>query len=136
MKAKIFSGLFLVFTFVISSPMEAHHGYASYDMTQTMTLTGTVTEFMLANPHSSLSFDVNAGKTEVQHWSMEFGYVRILKDAGWTKDTLKAGDQITAVFHPAKNGARVGALSKLMNADGKEIPLSPPPSKESGNGPQ
>lgn len=136
MKAAILGGLFVVFTLVSSSSMDAHHGYASYDMTKTVTLAGTVTDFMFANPHSSLSFDVNSGKSDEQHWSMEFGYIRILKDAGWTKDTLKAGDHITVVFHPAKNGAHVGALAKLMNAGGREIPLSPPPSKDSGSGAQ
>ena len=136
MKAASLSGLFLVLTLVSSSPLVAHHGYASYDMTKTITLTGTVTDFMLANPHSSLFFDVNAGNSGVEHWSMEFGYIRILKDAGWTKDTLKAGEHITVVFHPAKNGAHVGALAKLMDGDGREIPLSPPPSKDSGSGSQ
>lgn len=129
MNNKVFACLLIAVAFALSSPIYAHHGYAAYDMTKTITLTGNVTEFTLANPHSTLSFDVKDEKGDVQHWSMEFGYIRILREAGWNFDTLKPGDKITVVFHPAKNGAHIGAPSKLMNADGQEIPLSPPRSR-------
>lgn len=125
MNRKILGCLLVSIAFAASSPLYAHHGYAAYDMTKTITLSATVTEFTLANPHSSLAFDAKDEQGVVQHWTSEFGYVRILREAGWTPDTLKPGDQITVTFHPAKNGARVGALSKVVTADGREIPLSP-----------
>lgn len=125
MKTKVLASLLLTLAFAASWPAYAHHGYAAYDMSKTITLTGNVTEFTLANPHSTLAFDVKDAKGDVDHWSMEFGYIRILRQAGWTFDTLKAGDQITVTFHPAKNGAHIGALSKVMTADGRDLPLTP-----------
>ena len=75
----------------------AHHGYAAYDLTKTITVSGSVTEMMMANPHSSLAFDVKDDKGNSDHWAVEFGTLRGLVAEGWTKDTLKPGDQITSL---------------------------------------
>ena len=52
-------------------------------MTKTVTLIGTVTDFEMANPHSAINFDVKDESGKVQHWGVEFGYVRALKNEGW-----------------------------------------------------
>ena len=56
-KATLFSTILAGF-FLLSPPLFAHHGYAAYDMTTVQTLKGTVTSFMLQNPHSTVSVDV------------------------------------------------------------------------------
>jgi len=107
-----------------ASPVSAHHGYAAYDMTQTLTLTGTVTEVVLANPHSSLAFDVKDDKGNVNRWAIEFGQLRAVQAQGWTKETLKPGDEIKVSLRPAKNGAHVGVLAgKITYADGRPLTL-------------
>ena len=107
-----------------ASPASAHHGYAAYDTTQTLTLTGTVTEVVLANPHSSLAFDVKDDKGNVTRWAIEFGQLRAVVAQGWTKETLKPGDEIKVSLRPAKNGAHVGVLAgKIMFADGRPLTL-------------
>ena len=106
------------------SPASAHHGYAAYNMTETLTLTGTVTEVALANPHSSLAFDVKDYKGNVTRWAIEFGQLRAVVAQGWTKETLKPGDEIKVSLRPAKNGAHVGVLAgKIMFADGRPLTL-------------
>ena len=104
----------------------AHHGYAAYDNSKTVTLIGTVTDFEMANPHSSLLFDVKNEKGEIEHWAVEFGYVRALKEQGWSPDTLKPGDQVSVTLHVAKNGSHVGSGGKITYADGRPLPLNPP----------
>lgn len=107
-----------------ASPASAHHGYAAYAMDQTLTLTGTVTEVVLANPHSSLAFDVKDDKGNVTRWAIEFGQLRAVVAQGWTKETLKPGDEIQVSLRPAKNGAHVGVLAgKIMFADGRPLTL-------------
>ena len=116
----------LVLLGALSYPLSvsAHHGYAAYDMTQTLTLTGTVAEVVLANPHSSLAFDVKDDKGNVTRWAIEFGQLRAVVAQGWTKETLKPGDQIKVSLRPAKNGAHVGVLSgKIAYADGRPLGL-------------
>ena len=102
-----------------AAPAFGHHGYAAYDMTKTVTLSGTITSYKMANPHSTITFDVPAAKGKVEHWSAEFGYVRAMKAAGWTTTSLQAGDQVTVEVHPAKNGAFVSSLARISLSDGR-----------------
>ena len=109
----------------------AHHGYAAYDLTKTVTVTGSVTEMMMANPHSSLAFDVKDDKGNSDHWAIEFGTLRGLVAEGWTRDTLKPGDQITVSLHPAKNGAHVGVLvGKITFSDGRPLAVKSTPAAD------
>jgi hypothetical protein len=124
--AKAISFLVLLLGFSFAPSMYAHHGYAAYDLTQTLTVTGTVTELAIQNPHSTLGFDVKDEKGEVSHWAVEFGIPRALAAEGWTKDTLKPGDEIKVTVHPVKNGAHIGVLvGKITYSDGRALPVHP-----------
>jgi hypothetical protein len=108
----------------------AHHGYAAYDLTKTVAVNGTVAELQMANPHSSLTFDVKDDQGNVTRWAIEFGTLRALLAEGWTKDTLKPGDAIKVSIHPAKNGAKVGVLvGKITFADGRPLPVKSTPNE-------
>lgn len=128
---KVKPGLYLVLLlgFSIAPRLAyAHHGYAAYDMTKTVTVTGTVAEMAMANPHSSLTFDVKDENGNVNRWAIEFGTLRGLLSEGWTRETLKFGDGITVSLHPAKNGARVGVLvGKITYSDGRPLPVKSGP---------
>jgi hypothetical protein len=102
-------------------PTWAHHGYAAYDETKTVTLKGTVTDYELANPHSTMSFDVKDAGGKVENWVAEAGHIRLMQDEGWTRTTLKAGDVVTFSFHPAKNGSRAVDLVKVVLPDGRSL---------------
>jgi hypothetical protein len=105
----------------------AHHGNAEYDMKNTVTLTGTVTALQLANPHSTVAFDVKDEKGNVNHWVVEFGVLRDLVQVGWTDTTLKPGDWIKVAVHPKSDGEHSGILvGDITYADGKPLPLKPP----------
>jgi hypothetical protein len=105
----------------LSHPVLAHHGNAAYDETTPVTLKGTVTEFAWANPHAQIYLDVKDDKGEIKHWSVETLSPGKLLRAGWTKDSVKAGDRVTITFYAAKNGSPVGFLLKLVFTDGKEL---------------
>ncbi len=108
-------------------PVLGHHGTSNYENTaQTITLSGTVTEFVWANPHAYLLFDVKDEKGAVVHWAGEMNSPGVLKGAGWTKTTLKAGDQITVTLRPNKFGTPVGLLSRAnMTVNGKPLKIGP-----------
>jgi hypothetical protein len=105
----------------------AHHGTSNYSTTgQTITLTGTVTEFAWSNPHVYVLFDVKDDKGAIVHWAGEMNSPGVLKNAGWTKNTLKAGDQITVTLRPNKFGTPVGLLSRTnMLINGKPLQIGP-----------
>jgi hypothetical protein len=107
----------------ICGPTFAHHGNAAYDEKNPITVKGTVTEFAWENPHVQIYFDVKDDKGSVTHWSVETLSPGKLVRAGWTKDALKSGDGVTITVDPAKSGAPVGFLRKLVLDNGKEFGL-------------
>ena len=110
---------------LVSIPLFAHHGTAaSYDSSKSVTLTGTVTEFVFSNPHAQLYFDVKDSSGKVVHWGGELNSPGNLRRDGWSKETFKPGDQITLNVNPSKAGTPVGNVdrSKPVIVNGKELP--------------
>lgn len=105
-----------------AAPLFAHHGTnASYDMDKTITVTGTVTEFVWSNPHCQLYLDVKDADGKVVSWGAETNSPGNLKAAGWTRDIVKPGDKVTVVLHPSKAGTPVGVIQTLTLPDGKVL---------------
>jgi hypothetical protein len=102
----------------------AHHGTANYDMTKLTTVKGTVTDFQFINPHVEIFLDIKDDKGNVQKWQAETNSPNLLHRAGWTKDSLKPGDAVTASGNRAKDGSNLMRLDKIVLADGKELPLA------------
>lgn len=102
-------------------PAWAHHGYAAYDETKLLNLKGTVTDYELENPHSTMSFDVKDKNGKVESWVGEAGHIRLMLANGWTRTTLKPGDVVTFYFHPAKDGARSVDLVKITIPGGQTL---------------
>lgn len=111
----------LVSLLSISGSAFAHHGTANYDMTKVVTLKGTVTDFQFINPHTLIIFDVKNDQGVIEHWQAEATSPNHLVRAGWSKDIIKAGDQITISGFRAKNGSTVMRFQKMVLANGQEI---------------
>jgi hypothetical protein len=108
---------------VLSLPTFAHHGGAAYDMSNPVTLKGTVTDFRFMNPHSLVFFDVKNDKGEVEHWQGELTAPNKLARAGWTKHSLNPGDQVTITGAVGKNNAHALTIRKLIGPDGQAMQL-------------
>lgn len=106
----------------VSIPLWAHHGNAAYDDKNPITIKGTVTEFAWTNPHVQIYLDVKGSKG-VTHWSVETYSPGKLVRAGWNKDSVKPGDRVSIDLIPAKSGAPVGFLHKLVLPSGEELGL-------------
>jgi hypothetical protein len=90
-------------------------------MTKLVTVKGTVTDFQFINPHTLILFDVKNDKGVIEHWQAEATSPNHLVRAGWSKDIIKAGDQITISGFRAKNGSTVLRFQKMVLANGQEI---------------
>jgi hypothetical protein len=112
-----------VFLLSVSGPVLAHHGNAAYDDKNPVTIKGTVTEFAWTNPHVQIYLDVKDDKGNVVHWSVETYSPGKLVRAGWTKDSVKVNDLVSITLIPAKTGAPVGFLRKLVLPGGQELGL-------------
>lgn len=98
----------------------AHHSSAAYDNTTIVLNNATMKNLVWANPHTILTFDVKDANG-VATWNAESGSPSALTRMGWTRTSLKAGDQVTVELFPARNGAKVGRLSKVTLAGGQEL---------------
>ena len=101
----------------------AQHGSNNYDTTRSVTVKGTVTQFVWSNPHSQLYFDVTDDKGEVQHWGAEMNQPRMLAVNGFTKDIMKPGDKITITGTPSKSGAFRMFMRQIVLENGKVLKL-------------
>jgi hypothetical protein len=106
---------------IASPPLFAHHGNAAFDNTKKLTIKGTVTEWVWANPHCWLKFDVKNDGGEVTHWLAEETNPPGLINSGWSKDSLKPGDQVTVILIPVKNGQPLGRIDRVILANGKVL---------------
>lgn len=110
---------------VVIPGASAHHGNSAYDETRPITLKGTVTEFVFANPHSQIYLDVKDDKGSVVNWAIESQSPGILVKNDWTRHSLKPGDEVTITLIPAKNGSPVGfsgaAFGRVVFSDGRVL---------------
>lgn len=100
----------------------AHHGFnAEFDATKAMRWVGTVTKVEWTNPHARFYIDVKDPNGSITNWNFEMGSPLQLRRQGWTKDSLKIGDQITVEGYPAKDGAKMASAKKVTLADGRSV---------------
>ena len=109
-----------------SLPVLAHHGDAGRYEDNVVVIKGTVVEVQLISPHSIIVFDVTGDDGKSTRWQAEMNArAGMIKDFGWTKDTVKAGDKITVTGRKVKSGAPYMNLTDRANVvlvdTGKEI---------------
>ncbi len=100
----------------------AHHGSnVVYDLTQTITVSGTVTKFQFVNPHALIFIDVTDENGQTVEWLAGLPSASGLQgNEGWTRDTLKPGDKITITGSPARGGAPSLWTEQIVR-DGKPL---------------
>ena len=107
---------------ILSLPLLAHHGNAAYDTGKSITLKGTVTQWFWANPHCVLQLDVTDDHGQVVPWTAETENPSSMIHYGWTKQSLKPGDQITVTVLPVKNGKPIGRIVEVVLSNGQKLP--------------
>jgi hypothetical protein len=120
----------------LTAPLLAHHGAASFDTTRELTLKGSVTEWIWANPHCFLKFDAKDDTGTVRNWAVEVSNPTDMTRLGWARTSFKGGDEVTVTLQPVKSGAPIGRLRSVVLPNGQTLasgggrgapPPSPPP---------
>ena len=106
---------------VVSAPVFAHHAWHGYDMENLTSVKGTVTQFDWGNPHVWINFEMKDDKGVVEKWAAGGPSPSRMAGTGWDKETLKPGDQITAVGHRISDGAFSLRLVKVVLSNGREL---------------
>jgi Family of unknown function (DUF6152) len=126
-------GLFAVAVgLLMSVPLVAHHGSAAFDVGKKVTLKGTVKEWAYLNPHCLLTLEVTGDDGKVVQWVVETQAPNVVFPVGYRKDSFKAGDQVTIIVEPVKNGRPIGRILQATLANGKTLGATPAPAAPVG----
>ena len=106
---------------LVSTPVFAHHGNAAFAVGETRVLPGTVTEWIWANPHCFLRFDVPDDNGSVVHWIAESSNPPGMARKGWSNQSLKPGDEVTVTVEPVKNGSPLGRMLQVVLPNGQTL---------------
>jgi len=119
---------FLRFAFIVvmlSSALRAHHTFrATYDTSKSLEWRGTVTKVDWANPHVYFYVDAREERTkEIQKWVFELSApAELEKYFGWTRDSMKIGDEVAVAGFPARSGCKCGGVRFVtLVATGKKL---------------
>jgi len=122
MKTKFISALAAIALIVAAAPVMAHHSFAAeFDAEKPVALTGTVTKIEWTNPHAYFYIDVKDASGKVTNWGMEMGSPNGLMRQGWSRTSLKVGDQVSIEGSQAKDGAKVANARSVVLAGGQKL---------------
>ena len=104
-------------TLLVIGPAHAHHSWSGiYDTEKSVTIEGVVTEFLFRSPHLALLIDVSNDVGEIEHWTVEWGSPRRMREAGHDENVLQPGDRVVVTGQPAwtpgRKSVRMRSLSR------------------------
>jgi hypothetical protein len=116
------SAVLVLAALVLGGPAQAHHSFfAVFDGEQLVTITGTVTEFRMVNPHAMMSIETVDDIGMPKIWTEEFDGRLHLSRAGWDRTTFTVGESLEITGNLARSGSAMMFFNRSVDASGKEI---------------
>jgi len=122
MKTKLALGTAALGLLLAAVPVMAHHSFAAeFDSNKPLKLTGTVTKIEWMNPHAYFYIDVKDASGKVTNWGLEMGSPNGLMRQGWTRNSMKIGDEVTVEGSAAKDGSNIGNARSVTLSGGQRL---------------
>lgn len=109
---------FLSVACLAAMPVWGHHSDAGMDVDTIVAFEGTVTEFAFRNPHVYIGVETTDASGERVEWSLQMGGANGMLRRGWTRDTLRVGDQVAVRVHPAQDGRPYAGVESIDKEGG------------------
>ena len=117
-------------------PAAAHHSFAMFDASKTVTLEGSVKEFQWTNPHAWIMLNVANQQGQAEQWAIELNGPSGLARDGWKPKTLTPGMNVSVTIHPLRDGANGGQFMAVTLPDGTQFGnVNAAPSADAGGAP-
>src|SRR5262249_18730560 len=94
---------------------------AEYDSNKPAKFQGTVTKMEWMNPHARFYVDVKEANGAVTNWEFELAAPAMLMRNGWSRNSMKPGDQIIVEWNLAKDGSHLASTRTVTTTDGKRL---------------
>jgi hypothetical protein len=97
-----------------------HHSLnAEYDQSKPVTLTGTFTQLDWRNPHAWIYLSVKNASGGVESWRCELGSPNAMSRVGFSRDSVKEGEEIVLDGLLAKKGENIWSARVVKAKDGR-----------------
>jgi hypothetical protein len=105
-------------------PVTAHHGGdVEWGDKAVGPITGTATKFAFQFPHVFFEMNVEENGGAVP-WTITTRWTpTILRDHGWSRESIKPGDEVTVTYLPHLEKPRIGQMV-TVEVNGRELPLA------------
>ena len=122
MKGRLISAVAAIAMMAGAASVMAHHSFAAeFDANKPVKLTGTVTKIEWMNPHAYFYIDVKDASGTVESWGLEMGSPNGLMRQGWTRNSLKVGDEVSVDGSMAKDGSKIANARTVTLAGGTRL---------------
>jgi len=106
-------------------PTPAHHAQEPfYDQSRFVEISGVVTRFEFVNPHPHLFVKVTNEAGETVEWALQFRNRTNMIKRGWSTETVKSGDRLTATGHPSIAAGTYGMQVETIIRDDGTVLIS------------
>jgi hypothetical protein len=113
---------------VAGGAVRAHHSLAGvYDIRGEGKGSGVLQKVAFTNPHGAMTLQVTNPDGTKTDWVLTTGSANTLANLGFGTggpNTVKAGDEVTITYFPARNGKPLGFIRSITLADKREIEIS------------
>jgi len=122
-KMAVVAGWMVAGLIAASGSLWAHHSDAVYDMTHITIIKGTITEHQFINPHQIIRMKAKDSAGRVTPWMLVGDSVAATRASGWTRETLKPGDEVMVWGFAYRDGKANMTWNRIVKADGKLLPV-------------